>query len=423
MKAGAGNAVIEFSKELLPVEGFCGIHDLPKISVLVLEGEMRVAIVSVEVVMLWDEFLGICRKTVAEITQTPEECVWIHVTHAITTPHAPGGPHIGLGGNEVHMRYTEEEEILRKKRQIYESAIHSALVKASEQAALLRDAVLYVGTGECALIEGRDIETPQGWWIGTKGAGESNETMTVLVWKDMEGNGIGALISYGMKPCVIDNAEMEVGKRLISADAPGLCCRQLEESLGIPVLYCTAAAGDRIPVKTAWYDQADETGQIKTVDLGVARGIEFAEEIALEMAQKAEQIISEAKEIPAEEISHRSGSFLWDTKGRIPMHPYKELTFTKEGQTEVPVEVITLGEVALAGGKPEINAVTEKELQKKSPYRHTLYVSMVNGGMKYMPDQASYDRISWESLASMLMPGAAEKFVEEAVRLLEQRSS
>ena len=53
----------------------------------------------------------------------PYENVWIHVTHAITTPHAPGGPVLGLGGNEVEI--SENEKKKRKyeleKRKIYEN--------------------------------------------------------------------------------------------------------------------------------------------------------------------------------------------------------------------------------------------------------------------------------------------------------------
>ena len=59
-------------------------------------------------------------------------------------------------------------------------------------------------------------------------------------------------------------------------------------------------------------------------------------------------------------------------------------------------------------------------MQERSQYPHTLYVSMVDGGMKYMPDLDSYRRISWESQASMLMPGAAETFVNTAVKLMEE---
>lgn len=420
MKVGAGNAEIMFQKELFPLEGFCGIHDLPKVSVLVIEEAQKVAIVSIEIVMLWDDFIEKCRKAVEEITETPFENVWIHVTHAITTPHAPGGPRIGLGGEVTEGKEDREEAELLKKRESYENTIMYALHKAAEEASLLKEAEMAVGTGSCDLIRGRDIETPGGWWIGIDGAGESNETMTVLGFRDTDTNLIAVLLSYGMKPCVIDNSEMEKGNRLISADAPGLCCRELENSLGTTVLYCTAAAGDRVPVKTAWYDQVGSDGKPETVDLGVEQGIAFAREMAGQMAAAAEKIIDEAKPVRVDEISHKAGSFVWETKGRIPLQPYRELTFTSDGKKDVPVEIISLGSVVLVAGKPEINAITERQLQKRSQYRNTLYLSMVNGGMKYMPDLESYHRISWESQASMLMPGAAEAFVDTAIKLMEE---
>lgn len=420
MRAGAGNAIIAFPAELFPVEGFCGIHDLPRVSVLVMEETQRVAIVSVEIVMLWDDFLATCKSAVAQITNTPEENVWIHVTHAITTPHAPGGPQVGLGGAVIGHGEPVDMEALLQKRTCYEQAILTALQEAAAGAADLREATLSVGSGECNLIEGRDIETPQGWWIGTKGYGPSNETMTILVFEDAEQQMIAALISYGMKPCVIDNSQMQEGRRQISADAPGLCCRELGALYNAPILYCTAAAGDRVPVRTAWYDRVGADGQIETVDLGVETGIAYAEEIGHEMAAAAREIIAGATHVAVSAITRKDGAYEWGTKGRVPMHPYRELVFSEEGRTTVPVGVITLGNVALVAGKPEINACTERQLQERSPYPHTLYLSMVGGGMKYMPDQASYERLSWESLSSMLMPGAAEQFVDTAISLMKE---
>lgn len=420
MKVGAGNAAIMFQKELFPLEGFCGIHDLPKINVLVIEDVQKVAIVSVEIVMLWDDFIAKCKKAVAEITDTPLENVWIHVTHAITTPHAPGGPQIGLGGEATGKKVDAPEVELLRKRESYENIVMQALRKAADDASVLKTAEMSVGTGICDLIRGRDIETPGGWWIGIDGAGESNETMTVLSFRDTEERLIAALISYGMKPCVIDNSEMEKGSRLISADAPGMCCRELENMLGATVLYCTAAAGDRVPMKTAWYDQIGSDGKPETVDLGVEQGIAFAKDLAHQMAETAVQIIEDAKPEQMHGISHKAGCFVWETKGRIPLQPYRELTFTGDGKKDVPVEVISLGNLALVAGKPEINTITERQLQERSQYQHTLYLSMVNGGMKYMPDLESYHRISWESQASMLMPGAAEAFVDTAIRLMEE---
>lgn len=419
MRAGAGNAEIAFSQELFPLEGFCGIHDLPKVGVILMEGINKIALVSVEIVMLPDDLLQTCREMVANLTDTPVQNVWIHVTHAITTPHAPGGPMLGLGG-EMRESAGEETSNLLRKRELYEHALLSALNRALKAAIDMREARLYVGARDCNLIEGRDIETPFGWWIGTKGSGVSNETMTVLVLRDLENHIIAALISYGMKPCVIDNSEMEQGTRLISADAPGMCCRELERIYHAPILYGTAAAGDRVPVRTAWYDRVGADGRIETVDLGVAQGFAFANEIAAEMTKVAREIIDCAREMIVPHVICRRTAYAWGRKTRVTMQPRREIAYIQEGEVQVPVDVILLGDVALVAGRPEINSITERQLQEQSQYSHTLYLSMVNGGMKYMPDQDAYDRVTWEAQSSMLMPGAAERFVDTAIKLLEE---
>lgn len=37
-----------------------------------------------------------------------------------------------------------------------------------------------------------------------------------------------------------------------------------------------------------------------------------------------------------------------------------------------------------------------------------------------MPDQGSYDKVTWEALTAELMPGAAENFVNTAVKELQK---
>jgi len=423
MKVGAGSSTINFDSKILGIEGFKGIHDLPKLSVLVMEqGDTKFAIVSVEIVMLWDGFIERMRNAVANVVDIPIENVWIHMTHAITTPHAPGGPLLGLGGDELKL--TEEEQVKRNtelgKRKLYEDTIFFALIDALKSIGELKDSKMFVGTSKCAVVKNRDIQTKNGWWIGTNGEGEVNDEMTVIGFKDLAGNNLCQMVCFGMKPCVIDNSEMDTGNRLISADAPGMMCRILEEKYGCPVLYITGAAGDIVPEKTAWFDRENAAGEIETVDLGVKAGIEFAKEIADKMVKAADEAVSIGIEKECNELKISETSYTWKTKGRTPMHPYKELTFEPEGEKKVLVGVLALGDVAIVAGKPEINAVTGKQLADRSEYKHTVYASMINGGMKYMPDKKSYDELHWEALSSMLMPGAAERFVEVALEMLNR---
>ncbi len=426
MKIGAGNAIINFDNELLPIEGFMGIHDLPKVSTVIIDDEQRrIVLVSIEIVMLSDEFIDRCRKSIAFIADVEYENVWLHMTHAITTPHAPSSKILGLGGEEIELT-TEEQIDLQKRRykkKLYEEKIFVAIVDSLKKASQLRNGTMLVGAGECDVIRGRDIKTPNGWWIGINGDVESNETMTTISFKDDFGNYVASIVSFGLKPCVIDNAEMDAGKRLISADAPGLMCRELEKKYASPILYFTGAAGDRVPYKTAWYDRLNDDGKIETIDLGVKQGIEFANEIAEQMTNAAIDIIDNAILQQDHMIYLNSDSFSWKTKQKVQMKPYRELLFNEDGETNVDVNVLALSkDLLLVGGKPEINEITERQLKEKSGYKHTLYVSMLNGGMKYMPDEKAYDQCRWEAISSMLMPGAAEAFVTKSVELLKDFS-
>ena len=421
--AGAGKAEILFPEEIFPLEGFYKVHDNPQVRILCMDKGTRFVIAAFELVMLPDDLLEECKEIIASQLGTKKENVWIHVTHAITTPHSPGGPLIGPGGEvrpipeEWKAKMNISIEQILAQREIYFRVIKEAVHTACTEAANLREARIGVGKGICDLNKSRDIETPNGWWIGRHGKGYSNKEMTVIQLIDNTGKKIAGVISYGIKPCVIDNSQMMEGKRQISADLTGVACHKVEEVWNAPVLFLMSAAGDQIPKQTVFYDEADENGSIRHCDLGVELGLKLMQAIGQHMADDALAIGRTL--ICAElegEISCTNDSFTWAGKARSRMEPAKETEYIPEGQKRVPVGVLKIGkELALVSTMPEMNAVTEQELQEKSPVRNTLLVTMVDGGMKYMPDQASYDRVSWEALTSMLMPGSAEAFVEAAV--------
>lgn len=421
LKAGAGCAAIKFPQEMFPFEGFKGVHDDPHVRVLYVEQGSRFVLAAYEIVMLHDPMIQQCREMIAQILGLDIENVWIHMTHAITTPHGPMGPKIGLGGHAVE-KSDEEKAAEEKLKTMYDKAVLTATKSAAEQALVnIREAYLGIGTGESKVNCNRDFESELGWWIGINPEGPSNRKMTVLKFTDTEKKPLAFLISYGLKPCAIDNSQMAENERLVSPDVPGLACTLLEEKYGAPVLFVMAAAGDQIPRKMAMYDVI-ENGKIRHVDLGVAEGLRYVDELGHEMAEDTAAII-EGTDAASEggAIRRNKGSYIWKTKGRIDFAPRREYTYETDGRTaEMPVETMQLGNIAFVACRPETNCRTEMELQEASPVEHTLLMSMINGGMKYMPDQESYDKVKWESQSSMLMPGAAEKFVQTAVKLLAE---
>lgn len=219
----------------------------------------------------------------------------------------------------------------------------------------------------------------------------------------------------------IDNSQMEENLRQISSDLTGTACQIFEEKTGAPALFLMAAAGDQVPRKQAWYDEQQPDGTIRKVDHGIAYGLRMAKELGTELGHDALEALKSASLCSAGPLTCQCSGFHWPSKAAEDSLPRLQGHYTLSGQDSyLPVLTITLGDVALVGTKPEINCITGLQLKEQSPFPHTLLAVMVNGGMKYMPDQDSYDRVTWEAIHSRLMPGAAERFVQEAATQLQR---
>ena len=435
LQAGAGCAEIHFPEAMFPTNDLFGIHDAPCARILFFDYIKRAAVVSIEMVNIPDDCIDSCRKIVSDLTKTPYSCVWIHVTHAITTPHAPGGP-MGPGkpgDSEKKMAppvgfpgYKEDPDA-PIKRKIFIESVEEAVRKASTEAVKgFRQAKFGVGGGYCDVNCNRDIETPFGWWIGLNPAGPSNKKMTVLKMEDFNGKIIGSLVSYAIKPCAIDMAGSGTGKREVSADITGFACQVAEAAIGAPCLFCMSAAGDQVPREMAYFDKVNEDGSVSHVDLGIEKGYEIVARLGNEMGQEIIRVLDDIHcDDCAPEVDIGSRSTYCGCKGHSPRQeaPTKEKAkLQEEKQEKLGVEVIRIGNTALVAVKPETNFATEKQMKENSPFENTLLISMVNGGMKYMPELNAYDRITWESSSALLMPGSAERWVDMTDNLLKAMS-
>lgn len=420
--AGAGSAKIRFPEALFPLEGFSGkIHDDPMARVLLLSCGQQVAIVALDLVMMLPPGVKRLKDIIREITGTDPDRIWIHTTHAISTPHEPHPP---WGGPKKELT-AEEKKKIEEGSALFREGLEAAVRAAAQQAKdAFRPAKMGIGTGTCTVNVNRDLPTPFGWWTGFNPEGYSNHTATVLRFDDENGNMIAGVVSFGMKACVLDNSEMNRGTRVVSADVPGTAACLLEERFGVPCLYLMGAACDQIPRETALYEEVSADGTVHTVDLGVQKGLEIAERLSREMADNVacilESVTCDRTDCP---ISTGCGEINWETKGRTRAKPTTHVDWTATGSTRVESLAVAVGDVALVALRPEVNAITEKQLQEASPYPTTLMVTMVNGSNSYMPDQSSYDCFTAASQTAPLMPGAAEQWVDESVRVLNQLHS
>jgi len=87
------------------------------------------------------------------------------------------------------------------------------------------------------------------------------------------------------------------------------------------------------------------------------------------------------------------------------------------------VQVILIGDVAIAGVPGEFFTVLGQEIKRLSPFRYTYVFELANDYIGYIPDERGFDRGGyqvWTGLHSFLERGTGEKIVSAAVDLLNR---
>ncbi|GAB5097570.1 hypothetical protein [Caballeronia sp. HLA56] len=399
---GAGAAEIVFPSTMFAnpsaIEGFGGtIHDNPHARVMVLETNNKVAIVSLELVRTDADGVALVKEVVSQYTGTPKNNIWVHSNHTITTPHEPSDAAL---------------------KNVWMGALQTAITTAAKQAqASFQPATAGFGTGTSDVNVNRNVLMSDGkYHIGLSGTLASNKNMTILrVNSESSGKPIGFILSYGIKPTAIDNAGQAAGVRQISSDVPGVACNMMEKEFGAPALFLMGASGDQIPKYDAYRAVDSGNGKVAdNVDFFNLVGMDYINQQMMTLGtQMGNDAISIAKNISAKQanpaISYDVTTFQWpDLAG--------------DALTELQVDAIRFGDSAFIGFKPEIDAVTEQQVQAaaaKLGFAHVMLDSFLAGDSKYMPHAAAYTApLTVEAQKTGFSEGGAEELVTTSLKLL-----
>ncbi|MFI6096430.1 hypothetical protein ACIA8G_12790 [Lentzea sp. NPDC051213] len=88
------------------------------------------------------------------------------------------------------------------------------------------------------------------------------------------------------------------------------------------------------------------------------------------------------------------------------------------GEAEVPITVVSLGEVAWLHTPFELFASIGLRIRDASPFAHTRVIGYTDGYLGYLPDRDAYRDGLYESYIALVEQGAAEVLVERCVELL-----
>lgn len=419
MKAGAGKAEIRIPNKLFPLEKFSAVHDPLYIRVLLLESGASFALVSVEMTSLRDYAVEEMRNTVAALTGLSSEQIWICVTHTFSAPHTRSQNALARGGAE-----------LRAKNQGLSDAINHALREAVVRAkATLQRVTIGYGIGHCQVNVSRDVETPQGWWLGQNEQGFSDHNLPVVRFDSAEtSKTLAILYNYDVQSSIMDDSRLPDGTCPVTGDLTGAASSFVENAYGpdTTAIFLLGAAGDQAPKEQAKRSVLTEAGAFETVDLG-AQGFELCQKLGAELGR---QIVQTSRDIltgDSQAAIQFAGATCLCPGQKImesrPTHPVKQYVFEPQEPRESMAELVLMGDIALIGVKPELSSRTAHTLRQRSPFPLTMVGTMVNGGAKYMPEASAYDRITYEAMNSAYGKGAAEIFAEAILHDMEEHTS
>lgn len=400
LQAGVGRAEIGFVKEDFPLKAFTDIHDTIHVRVMILKTDVRMALVSIELTSLPPEAIRRFQKECNMITGIDEKNIFVSVTHTFSAPHIP--PHI-----------KNEQE--KKLSDTMYDRISVAVKEASENAKeSVSEAAVEYCEASCCLNVNRNIATPKGYWIGQNEEAFSDHTVRVLKFR--HGDVMFAYIfNYDIQSSVMDKSEASSGGRLISGDLAGAACRELEKENAATAIFLPGCAGDQAPIIQAV--QAGMNGIIKDIH---EDGFVLAEQMGKYLAER----VHASKKVSVKDTDKR---FIKSDTAVLPeqemkyetkdLRPHTHYSFDLTGRNiQVPVTLICLGPIKILMTTPELNSGFGTKIRQILG-ENLLIGTLVNGGVKYLPEAQDFENITYEAMNSKLGPGSAEKFLEAVFEL------
>ncbi|MEU6148090.1 hypothetical protein ABZ848_48120 [Streptomyces sp. NPDC047081] len=410
LSAGAGRAAIDIPASLLPLDGFTTVHDDLYVRVLLLEnGTRRIALVVLDLTSISEEAITSIRTIITKAAGVATTDIVVTVTHTFSAPHVLSTDTSASGKAYV-------QQILAATT----SAV-TAAVKA------LRPARVGFGTGTCDVNVNRDVQTADGWWLGTGERGPSDKSVGVTRFDDADGTPIAVLVNYSVQSGVMDQSVMANGDVPVSGDLAGAAMRHVEEQYGGDTvgLFLVGSCGDQSPAfrsKRYLMDKDRNWSQVDAQDAGWLLVTLQGERLGTEAVRVSETIkTSTAGARPSLRLLTDSVTVDTVAMGH-PTGPVTSYDFTPTGTAEAPVWILQVGQGVFVGVEPELSTDTALDIKRHSPFAHTAVMSMLEGGAKNMAESRSYARITYEAMDSSYAQGSAEKVAARIGELLDSLS-
>jgi len=367
---------------------FKGIHDRIYARVIVLNnGESTAAIVAVDTVEFADATPMVQR--VAKETGIPPANIIMAATHDHNSPM-------------VSLANTGASRKAGPGAAAWISKVENDLISGVRQAqANLRPGRVGVGYGKAYVNINRSERTENGWIRGVNPDGPSDKTVWVVKFESASGEPIAFLINYAVHGVV-----MEPENDQTTGDLPGATSRFVEQRYNdkVVALWTMGSAGDQNPVYMDW-DTVTLKARKPGWDLVNTLGHMLGQEV-VRVAENIKQTSPQARIWAAEKIVTCPGQ-----KRDPEARKRGEVKFLDSDPVSFRLGLLMINRIALAVVSGEVVTNIYWRLRRESPFTDTILVTLANGRIGYINDDAAYDRGDLEVAGTPLKRGCAEQSI------------
>ncbi len=389
-----------------------GVHDSIFVRALVLDnGKNTAAIVSADLVEFGDTTQ--LRERIAKELGIPAGHLIIAATHDHLAPR-PDFSAATQSGASGAQAFTQN---------VYEKVV-DALKKAK---ASLQPARIGVGKGEAYVNVNRDEYDPEkGWHVGVSPDRPSDKTVWVVKFETPSGDPIAVLFNYAVHSNTGGPTTDQV-----TGDLAGAAERYVETHYkdNVVALFTIGAAGDQNPMFIGPGEAPQEAvPAFQAID---AQGLMLGAEV-VRVANRIQKMTGTARIAAEERIiscatrekpqrSQQSSPRGQSDEGANRQQPPPGPPEQRPASMDIHLGLIMVNQIAFTSVSGEVVTNIYWHLKKASPLSDTIMITLSNGRVGYIADDASYDTPLFAVNDTPLARGCAENgIVNNLVEMIEQ---
>jgi neutral ceramidase len=364
---------------------FEGVHDKIYARALVLDnGAASAAIVAVDTVEFADATALVQR--IARETGIPAANIIMAATHNHNSPMVSmqnaGGTRKNGPGASVFVAKVEDD-----------------LLAAVKQAkANLQPGRIGVASGLCNINVNRDQLTPAGTYkLGRNPEGLSDRTVWVVKFETASGEPMALFMNYAVHAVVLGSKNT-----FLTGDLPGATSRYVERHYDdkVVALWTSGAGGDQNPVA-----MGRDTNVEKNFNLADSLGLILGDEV-IRVADGIKTTNTPVRIWGAETIVTCAGKKT-DPEARAR----GEVKFLDADPVNFRLGQLMVDRIAFTAVSAEVVTKIYQRLRKESSFSNTIMVTLSNGRIGYIADDAAYDNPTFEVNGSPLKKGCGESTI------------